>query len=397
MNDNSSLTTQLPEIFQRYEDQLISFAQKAVQTRSYSDEEGDFAHLIMEQMQALGYDEVFLDAVGNVVGIVGNGKKVIHFDSHIDTVEVKDEADWEVPPFSGRIVEGQLYGRGSVDMKSGLAASVFAAALAKKAGYLKDKTVYVTGTVCEEYCDGENLKMFYKQYGLRPNYVIICEPSNNVITIGHKGKAQIRITTHGVSAHGSAPEKGVNAVYEMAEIITRVEDLNKMLSSCDGPHGTIVLSDISCVSASLNAVPSECSIYLDRRLALGETLEQVKEEMNRLIAGKNASWEVGTLCHTTWNGGKLVYEPMHEPWIIDKDHELTIACNKAYEDVYGHQPSEYDFWDFGTNAITPVAMGIPTIGFGPGEYKLAHMRNEHCSVEKIKEACQFYLQVINHL
>ena len=377
--------------------ELISFAQKAVQTRSYSNQEGDLAQLIVEQMRSLDYDEVFIDSVGNVVGKVGEGKKIIHFDSHMDTVEVNDESEWEVPPFSGIIKNGQLYGRGAVDMKSGLAASVFAAASAKKMGYLDGKTVYVTGSVCEEYCDGENLKIFYNQCGVRPDYVIICEPSNNVITLGHKGKAQVRIKTHGKSAHGSAPEKGVNAVYEMAEIITRVENLNKLLSSSDISHGTIVLSDISCVSASLNAVPSECSIYLDRRLALAETLEQVKEEVEQLIAGKNASWEVGTLYHTTWNGGKLVYEPMHEPWIIDRDHELTIACNHAYQEVYNHPPKEYDFWDFGTNAITPVAMGIPTIGFGPGEYKLAHMKNEHCSVEKIKEACQFYIHVIKNL
>lgn len=377
--------------------ELIAFAQKAVQTKSYSNEEEAIANLVIEQMQALDFDEAFIDSVGNAVGRVGNGDTIIHFDSHMDTVEVQDEEDWEYPPFSGTIVDGNLYGRGSVDMKSGLAASIFAAGSAKKLGYLEGKTVYVTGSVCEEYCDGENLKLFYREQNLKPDYVIICEPSDNIITLGHKGKAQIRIKTHGISAHGSAPEKGINAVYEMAKIISRVEELNKKLTTQGAPHGTIVLSDISCISASLNAVPSECCIYLDRRLALGETLDQVREEMDQLIAGKRASWEVGTLYHTSWKGKKLVYEPMHNPWKIDKNHPLTLACNKAYADTFAGVPDTYDFWDFGTNAITPVAMGIPTIGFGPGEYKLAHMKNEHCATEKIEAACRFYLNVIKNL
>ena len=123
----------------------------------------------------------------------------------------------------------------------------------------------------------------------------------------------------------------------------------------------------------------------------------VKKEMDELIEGKDARWEVGTLYHTSWNGGKLVYEPMHEPWKIDEEAELTKALNEAYKSVYGKYPDKYDFWDFGTNAITPVAMGIPTIGFGPGEYKLAHMRDEHCSVEKIKESMRIYAELINNL
>ena len=376
---------------------LINFAQKAVQTRSYSDEEGKFANLILAEMKALGFDEAFIDKTGNVVGKIGNGPEIIQFDSHMDTVMVNNPEEWDVDPFAGKIVDGWLWGRGSVDMKSALCASIYAAAEAKKLGYTKGKTVYITGTVCEEYCDGENLKHLYKELSLKPDYCIICEPSDNVITLGHKGKAQIRIKTHGVSAHGSAPEKGINAVYEMAEIIQRVEKLNQSLFKENEKHGTIVLSDISCVSASLNAVPSECSIYLDRRLVLGESLTQVNEEMNDLIAGKRASWEVGTLYHTSWNGEKLAYEPLHDPWIIEKTHPLTQALIQSYTSVIGQKPDKFDFWDFGTNAITPVAMGIPTIGFGPGEYKLAHMTNEKCAVSKIEEACKIYCELIKEL
>ena len=376
---------------------LLAFVQKAVQTKSFSDEEGELAHLVLEEMQRLDYDEAFIDGTGNVVGKIGDGSRIVHFDSHMDTVRVNDPEHWRVPPFSGEIADGYLWGRGSVDMKSALGASVYAAAIAKRSGYLAGKTVYVTGSVCEEYCDGENLKHLYRDLSLKPDFCVICEPSDNVITLGHKGKAQIRIRTKGVSAHGSAPEKGVNAVYEMAEIISRVDALNRSLYRENEPHGTVVLSDISCVSASLNAVPSECAIYLDRRLALGETLGLVEREMAELIGGKNATWEVGTLHHTSWAGKELTYEPMHDPWKIGEDHPLTQALVRAYRSVYLYEPEAFDFWDFGTNAITPVAMGIPTIGFGPGEYKLAHMTDERCAVGKIEEACDVYAALIREL
>lgn len=376
--------------------ELIDFYQRCVQIQSFSDEEGELANYILDTMKAIGYDEAWIDGAGNVVGRVGDGDTVIHFDSHMDTVRVTDAELWQHAPFAGEIVDGVLWGRGSVDMKGGLAASVYAAALAKKLGLLEGKRIYVTGSVCEEYCDGVCLEHFYADSGVKPDYCIICEPSDNVITLGHTGKVQARITTHGVSAHASAPEKGVNAVYEMAEIIRRVEELNKELGKREGA-GTIVLSHISCETASLNAVPSACEIYLDRRLRLGDSTAQVREELDALVAGKNADWAPGTLIHQSWTGRELRYEPMHEPWIIEKDHPLTRCLIAAHESVFGCAPQRWDFWDFGTNAIVPVSMGVPTIGFGPGEYKLAHMRDERCSVEKVWEACRFYTEVIKRL
>ena len=386
--NRSDLVT--PEIKQ----ELIGFTQSLIRIRSMSGQEEKIIKFIEQKMRTLGYDEVLVDAMGNVLGRIGHGEKAILFDSHVDTVAVHDEAEWDVPPFSGKIVDGYLHGRGSVDMKSSVAASIYAGALAKKTGLAADKTIYVSCTVFEEDCDGENLKHLFKEFNLKPSYVVICEPSNNVITLGHKGKAQIAIKAHGISAHGSAPEKGVNAIYEMAEIIQRVEKTNAELMKRDTPRGTLVMSRISSTSASLNAVPSECEVYLDRRTVPGETEDAIKKEMDQLVEGKNATWEVGTLHRKSWTGLNITYEPFHSAWKIDLEHELTQACIAAYRENFGSAPTEYDFWDFSTNAVTPVGMGIPTIGFGPGEYKLAHMRNESCVVQKIIEACGFYTRLI---
>ncbi len=384
------------EFVQGQDKELIDFYKTAIQTKSLSNQEGKLANLLKTKMEELGFDEAYIDRVGNVVGRVGSGKKVIHFDSHMDTVDVPDEDLWECGPFSAEEKDGMIYGRGSVDMKGGLCASIFAAALAKKQGLIEGKTIYVTGSVCEEYCDGVCLEHFYADSSVKPDFCVICEPSDNIITLGHTGKLQARIRTHGVSAHGSAPEKGVNAVYAMAEIIQRVENLNHTLQSTPG-KGTIVLSNISSVAASLNAVPSECEIYLDRRLRLGESINEVKKEMEELIKGKDAEWELGTLIHTSWTGETLLYKPAHDPWKLDENSDLAQASIKAYKETFGKLPEKYDFWDFGTNAVVPVSMGVPTIGFGPGEYKLAHMRNERCDPKQVVSACEFYTNLIKDL
>ncbi len=375
---------------------LVAFAAGLVKIKSYSGREQQAIEFIRQEMEALNYDQIFTDAMGNLVGRVGTGKKVIMFDSHVDTVAVTNPSDWTHDPFGGIIEQGRLHGRGSVDMKSGAAASVYGAALAKQLSLLDGKTVYVSCTVMEEDCDGENLKHLFKESGICPHYMVICEPSDNKIATGHKGKAQVVIKTHGVSAHGSAPEKGQNAVYEMAQIIRRIEQTAGRLMDTPGPCGTLVASQISSKSESLNAVPFECEVYLDRRMVLGETENTIKKEMDAIVEGKNAAWEIGTLNRQSYTGLEVTYHPFHLPWQIDPGHPLLKACGTAFKEVFGKVP-ETDYWDFSTNAVTPVSMGIPCVGFGPGEYKLAHMANESCEISKITEACEFYATLIHTL
>ena len=390
MNESRLFTPEL-------ETEIIALAQSLIRIKSLPGQEAEAIRFAEQKMVALGYDAVMIDAMGNVLGRIGNGETSILLDAHLDTVAVNDAAEWEVPPFSGEVRNGRLHGRGSVDMKSAAAAAIYAGIVAKNSGMAADKTIYVSCTVMEEDCDGENLKHLFKELNLQPDCVLICEPSNNQIMLGHKGKAQIAITTHGVSAHGAAPEKGRNAIYEMAEIIQRVEKLNEELPVRNGRKGTLVMSQISSASASLNAVPTECQVYLDRRMIPGETEETVRQEMDQLITGKHASWAVGVLHKTSWTGQEVRYEPFHPPWEIAREHPLTQACVAAYRDTFDAEPAAFGFWDFSTNAVTPVSLGIPTIGFGPGDYRLAHMRDESCETSQIVAACRFYINVIKHI
>ncbi len=376
---------------------LLVFARDLIQIKSYSGQEEQIARFIARKMGNLDFDEVQIDRFGNVLGRMGDGVKRLLFDSHMDTVEVTDEALWDVPPFSGEIVDGYLWGRGSADMKSSIAASIYAAAIAKSNGMLEGRTIYVSCTVDEEYCDGEALGLMLKELHVDPDYAVICEPSSNMIVLGHKGKAQVIIQTRGISAHGSAPENGVNAIYEMAEIIQRVERTNQELMRRGGSTGTLVMSQISSTSVSLNAVPSACQAYLDRRMGVGETEEMIREEMDHLVEGKNASWEIGTLYRRTWRDEPLVYRPFHPAWKIDVGHPLTRMLSEAYSGCFGKPPESYEYWDFSTNAVALIRAGIPTIGFGPGEHKLAHMRNEKCAIDQIVDACEVYKRLISLL
>lgn len=390
MNQTAALT---PDV----QDELVRFAQDLVRIRSLTGQEEEIVRFVAATMARLGYDDVTIDGMGNVVGRIGTGGKSILFDSHVDTVDVTDADRWSQPPFGGDIVDGRLYGRGSVDMKAAIAASIYAGALARRSGLAAGKTIYVSCGVMEEDCDGESLKHLFGELNLRPDYVVICEPSGNQIAAGHKGKLQATITTQGVSAHGSAPEKGVNAIYEMAEIIQRVERLNAALMQQGDSRGTLVMSRISSVGASLNAVPSECEVYLDRRIAPAETGAEVKAQLDNLIRGKNATWQVGTIRSRSWTGMDVTYEPFHLGWRIDADHELARASVAAYEAYFGSEPPPFVFWNFSTNAVTPVSLGIPTIGFGPGDSKLAHMVDENCPVSQMVDACGFYLSLIEKI
>ncbi|MDK2981762.1 MAG: hypothetical protein PWQ55_2109 [Chloroflexota bacterium] len=376
---------------------LLAFAQELVRIQSYSGQEEAVARAIAAKMEALGYDEVRIDSCGSVLGRVGSGPTSLLFESHTDTVSVNDAEQWTHAPFGGEIADGCLWGRGSVDMKGALAASVYAPIIAQSRGALDGKTVYVSCSVFEEDCDGEATKNLLDEFELHPDFAVICEPSGNTIAIGHKGKAQVVIQTHGVSAHGSAPEKGVNAVYAMAGIIQRVEQTNLNLPVIDGKKGTLVLSRISSKAVSLNAVPDECEIYLDRRLVMGEDEDSLRAEIEAIIGSQDASWEIDTIRRTAWTGKPITYRPLHAAWKIPLDHHLTQTLVQAYQQVFGSTTQDFTFWDFGTNAVALVSRDIPCIGFGPGDSKLAHMRDEKCPVDQIVDACAFYTRIVENI
>ena len=380
------------------EQELIAFMQDIVRIPSLSSQEGAVVERIREEMEKLGYDEVTVDPMGNLIGRIGSGPRIIAFDAHVDVVDVGDRSLWDRDPYSGDVEDGILYGRGASDMKGGVAASVYAGALVKERGVPEDVSVYVTASVQEEDCDGLCWQFIAKEDGLDPELVVITEPTSLRVYRGHRGRMEMEIHTSGISCHGSAPERGVNAVYKMADIIADIEALNERLEPREPlGKGTVTISEIRSTSPSLCAVADGCTIHLDRRLTIGETEETSVAEIEALPSVKAADATVTVLDYAVPSYTGLTYptRKYFPTWELPADAFGTQAAMAAHENAFGEE-AEVGFWVFSTNAVATAGMlGYPTIGFGPGHEKFAHAPNEQTEVEHLVRAAAFYTALVD--
>ena len=377
---------------------LVKFMQDIIRIPSLSSEEGAVITRIRDEMLRLDFDEVTVDPMGNLLGRIGSGPRVIVLDGHVDTVDVGDPELWDRDPHSGDIEDGILYGRGTSDMKGGVASSVYAGALLKKKGIPGDVTLYVTATVQEEDCDGLCWQYIVKEDGLHPDLVVITEPTSLRIYRGHRGRMEMEVHTSGISCHGSAPERGVNAVYKMAGIIAEIEKLNERLEPRDPlGKGTVTISDIRSTSPSLCAVADGCTIHLDRRLTLDETEQTSVAEILALPAVQAAEATVTILDYAVPSYSGLTYptRKYYPTWETPENEPAVQAAKTAYRRAFGDEP-EVGFWTFSTNGVATAGMhGIPTIGFGPGHEHFAHAPNEQTEIEHLVCCTAFYCALVD--
>lgn len=389
------MNRKVDELAEQLQEEIISFAQELVRIQSCTGNEEEIAAAIRNRMEALGFLDVHIDAMGNVIGHFGTGKCTLLFDSHDDTVGVNDTAEWSHDPFGAEIDDGKLYGRGSVDMKSGLVASIYGAYVAHKAGLIPEgASVYVSASTMEEDYDGHALKYELETIGFLPEKVMICEPSNGLdISIGHRGRTLIEVNCEGIACHGSLPELGKNPVYMLREIIGRVEELNRRLSEKEGEHGSIALTNIYCQTASNNSVPQNATIILDRRITAEETEPFISEEMEQLLEGTEATWRFCDIPGKSWVGHEFIYHSFLPAWEIAPEHPFVQAAMKAYREVRGGEPKLFRF-NGCTNGISSAGLhGIPTIVMGPGDLCMAHARDEYCPTSDILEAVKIYARL----
>ena len=377
---------------------LVKFMQDIIRIPSLSSEEGAVVNRIRDEMLRIGYDEVTIDPMGNVLGRIGSGPRVIAFDGHVDTVDVGDPALWDRDPHSGDIENGILYGRGTSDMKGGVASSVYAGAVLKKRGIPDDVTFYATGTVQEEDCDGLCWQYIINEGGLRPDLVVITEPTSLRIYRGHRGRMELEVHTSGVSCHGSAPERGDNAVYKMAGIIADIEKLNERLEPRDPlGKGTVTISEIRSTSPSLCAVADGCTIHLDRRLTMGETEKTAVAEILALPSVKSADATVTVLDYAVPSHTGLTYptRKYYPTWEMAESEAPVQAAMTAYREAFDKEP-EVGHWTFSTNGVATAGMHhIPTVGFGPGHEHFAHAPNEQTEVEHLVCCVAFYSALVD--
>jgi putative selenium metabolism hydrolase len=379
-------------LVRKYEPEILEFARDIIKTRSYSSQEKDLVMLIKARMESLGFDEVKVDGIGNILGRIGNGPRKLLYDAHIDTVWAEDRQNWKVDPFAA-VVEGDLlYGRGSSDEKAAMSSMVYGAAIAKQLGLLDQFSLYISGTVLEETCDGLSTIYMIEKEGFRPDFVVICEPTSLDVYRGHRGRVELKITTTGKSAHAAHPDKGDNAVYKMARTVLNIEKLTETFK--DDPFlgkGTAVVSIIESKAPSINSVPYESTIYIDRRITVGETKETVLAEFRSAVYDpEHTTVEPTEYDDTSWTGCKVHQEKYFPTWVLDENNPLVRAGVSAATEARGKAP-KVSRWIFSTNGVAFMGhFHIPSIGFGPGDEWLAHAANEYVRVSDLYQAARFY-------
>ncbi len=378
-------------------DDIIKFLKDIVAIPSMNSQIKEVGERIGAEMRKLGYDEVRFDKMGNIVGRIGNGSKVIVFDSHIDTVGIGDIGEWKWDPFQGKTEDGLFYGRGACDEKGSTPGMVYGLAIARDLGLLDGWTAYYFGNM-EEECDGIAPNSFVEvDPKIRPDYVIIGEPTRMQVYRGHKGRIEFKIVQKGRSAHAASNHLGDNAIYKIMPIVAQIAEMESKL----GNHpflgqGKITVSDMHVQTPSINAVPNEAVIYIDRRMTFGETREEALHQVQVLIPEEERhSVQIEELFYDepSYTGFVFPVDKYFPAWMIEEDHALVQAGHKARR-LMGFPSSLAGKWEFSTNGIFWAGKaGIPSIGFGPGDEVTAHTVNENVPLEDVVKSTEFYALV----
>lgn len=379
------------EAAQLIERDIVSFLRRMIAIPAESLQEKERCELVKAEYEKLGFDEVFFDGLGTVVARIGNGPFKILMDGHIDCVGVGDPASWDYDPFRGKEENGEVWGRGAVDELPAIAAMAYGARLAMDRGFPEGVTLYLSASVMEEDCDGHCMLHLIEKEGIKPDVVVLGEPTDLDIYRGHRGRMEATITTHGRSAHGAHAHRGINALYKMAPIILDVEKLNENLAHDEFlGSGSIIVSHIEVDTPSLNAVPDRATITLDRRMTVGETVETVLAELRALPHLGDAEVELLHYDETSWTGAQATQEKYFPTWVLEESHPLVQGAEEAAAAVLDERPA-ISRWHFSTNGVATMGrLGIPSIGFAPGLEELAHTTEEHVKVEDLVKAAAVY-------
>jgi putative selenium metabolism hydrolase len=376
---------------------MTAFLQDLVRTPSLSTHEEKVAARLAKEMRRVGISDVRVDRIGNVIGHIGagGGKKLL-LNGHMDTVGVSDPAAWTRDPFGAEIEKGVLYGRGAADMKGALAAMVYAVKVLLDARIPLAGDLYVVGVVQEEPCEGLAMRTLVEEEGLKPDWVVLGEPTDLQISRGQRGRMEMQVTVQGKACHASSPHLGENAIYDAARIIFGLELLASRLTE---DHllgrGSLTVTEIESTAGSRNAVPDRCTFYIDRRLTLGETEAKALAEVQSVILREDLRADVRVTEYraTSYTGYEAHQRTYYSAWAMEEDHPLVQAAVRTVRKTLGYLPRVQE-WAFSTDgAYTMGEAGIPTVGFGPGEERYAHTAEEQIRLDDVATAARVYAQL----
>ncbi|MGO9309168.1 MAG: YgeY family selenium metabolism-linked hydrolase [Spirochaetia bacterium] len=380
----------------KYRDSTAENLGRIIQVPAFSGTEKGRIQLLKTLCERAGMEDIHIDGLGSLLGRVGKGKKVLVFDAHIDTVGVGDPDQWKLPPHSGLVRDGLVHGRGASDQLGGAASMITAARILKEIAYDGGFSVWFTFTVMEEDCDGLCWKYLIEEEKFTPDFAVSTEPTSCRLYRGHRGRMEIEVNIKGVSAHGSAPERGENAAYKASRAALALEKLNAALTPDDDGFlgkGTIVVSQMKVQGPSQCAVPDQAMLYCDRRLTWGEddtlALGQVEKALKTAGVDK-FSVRMPEYSRAAYTGKVYTQELYFPTWKVPADHPLVQSGVDAYKSLFGAAPV-VDKWTFSTNGVAICGRHkIPCIGFGPGDESQAHAPNETTRVDDLEKCAAFY-------
>jgi len=381
------------QLAERYKPDMTRFLRDMIRLPSESCQEKAVVERIREEMEKVGFDLVTIDPMGNVVGYLGTGKHLIAMDAHIDTVGVGNRDNWKYDPYEGFEDEEIIVGRGASDQEGGMASMVYAGKIIKEMGLVGDYTLVVVGTVQEEDCDGLCWQYIIRELGMRPEFVVSTEPTDGGIYRGQRGRMEIMVKVNGLSAHGSAPERGDNAIFKMGHILGELEELHgRLKSDAFLGKGSLTVSEIFFTSPSRCAVADSCTISIDRRLTAGEDSELALQQIRDLPAVQAARAEVSLYHYDRPSYTGLTYptDCYFPSWVLPEDHVVIRSAVETYTSLFNEQP-RVDKWTFSTNGVVITGMfGIPCVGFGPGKEAQAHAPDEKTWKADLVRCAAFY-------
>jgi putative selenium metabolism hydrolase len=372
---------------------MTRFLRDMIRLPSESCQEKAVIERIKEEMKKVGFDRVEIDPMGNVIGTIGTGKHLIAMDAHIDTVGVGNRDNWKFDPYEGFEDDEIIIGRGASDQEGGMASMVYAGKIIKEMGLEGDYTLAMVGTVQEEDCDGLCWQYIIKESGIKPEFVVSTEPTDGGIYRGQRGRMEIQVKVGGRSAHGSAPERGDNAIFKMGRILGELEELHGHLKT--DPFlgkGSLTVSEIFFTSPSRCAVADSCTVSIDRRLTAGEDRGLAIRQIRDLPAVQAAGAEVSLYTYDRPSYRGLVYptDCYFPSWVVPEEHVVIQAAAETYGSLF-HEPPRVDKWTFSTNGVAITGMhGIPCVGFGPGKESEAHAADEKTWKADLVRCAAFY-------
>jgi putative selenium metabolism hydrolase len=384
----------IEQIKARVEEQrndIITFLRDLCAIPSYDSQIREVGERAAAEMRKLGFNKVWFDQMGNIVGEIGSGPLKLLYDSHIDTVGIGDPESWEWDPFQGKVEDGVFFARGACDEKGSTPGMIYGLALANELGLLEGVTGYYFGNM-EEWCDGIAPHALVEAEGLRPDFVVIGEPTKMQVYRGHKGRVEMQVVAKGKSAHAASNFLGDNAIYKLLPVIDAISKVEPELG--DDPflgHGRITVTDMHVKTPSINAVPDEALIYIDRRITFGETPDNELARIQGII-GERDDIEASILFYDdpSYTGFVFPVDKIFPAWALPEDNTFVQAGVQAGNLLWG-EPLPTGKWDFSTNGIYWMGKaGIPSIGYGPGDEVHAHTVIDQVKLDDVVKATEWY-------